>query len=778
MNSNLLYIPLKQSRPIDFGNELRQVITNNYFQPASSFDSDLNYLTQLRNNVTDIKDLQTNSNGKSESYLLEYFQILGPIQRKFSDDCVEFAWYDTLAYGPQGPFAYRSLKVEKLNSVFQLGCLYSQMAIVESRHTDLGLKKSCHNFQLSSGCFQYILDFLEKELSITNNPLFLQIPKNFQIETIRCLKYLMLAQAQEIIWQKAINNASMKDSVIARLSLQTSEYYSQALIYGDASDLIKLEWINHIKVKKFHFLAAAHLRASTIAADALQYGEQVAHLRVASSTIDQALKNKKYVNPLVLEDLSGLADVIKTRLRTAEKDNDLVYLKIVPPESDLKPIISVSMVKSVEPEQFNKNPHREIFKELLPYVIINVAQALRERQDDFIRTRFLEPIQSLNTIFTKFLNERGLPASIDSLQQPENIPDSIIHHSKEILNNGGYEFIDRSFQEIQNLKTECDHLLKECQNRIALDRTEDDMLRNKQGSVRWTRATTDEAASEIITKTSKMNQYLEQASKGDESIVQKYCNIKPILEVYSGGYDALTKYIPNSSYLKLPDNLLNIVIELRSCLSQGSAIETERQNFIQELEIKSRDNNILPKLIKEYNTHSIDAFNEDGDFQPQFFEPVYEKHIKIFNSDLQKLENSKEAQVKLEQEIGTINDRFRREFNHVRNASQEKRQSALQQLEHGFEKFLEIVTNLNEGSKFYMNFIEKGTNVLRECEEYLYKRRIESRDLELAINNSFQQQQQQQPIEIPPKKDEHEHLVSPRTSKPGIWNPNSDIKFS
>ena len=40
------------------------------------------------------------------------------------------------------------------------------------------------------------------------------------------------------------------------------------------------------------FLAAAHLRSSTIAADSFQYGEQVAHLRVASQAVDQALKSK------------------------------------------------------------------------------------------------------------------------------------------------------------------------------------------------------------------------------------------------------------------------------------------------------------------------------------------------------------------------------------------------------------------------------------------------------------------------------------------------------
>ncbi|RCK64118.1 pH-response regulator protein palA/RIM20 [Candida viswanathii] len=782
MNSNLLYIPLKQSRPIDLGHELKEVITKSYFQPPSAFESDLTFLTNLRNKVTGVTDIVEKTNNRdNEAILLEFFQVTSPIQSKFPDDCIEFAWYDTLAYGPRGPFPYRSFKIEKLNVVFQLGSLYSQMAILELRHTDLGLKKACQYYQLSSGCFEFIANNLNAELEADKNPVILQIPKSFQIETIQCLKFLMLAQAQETIWQKAINNATMKDSVISRLSFQTSEFYAQALVYGNSSDLIKLEWINHMKVKRFHFLAAAHFRSGTVAADAAQYGDQVAHLRAASVAVDQALKSKKYVNSLVLEDLQGLTDVIKTRLRTAEKDNDLVYLKIVPQQNELKPIVGVSMVKSLQPEQLtSKISEHQVFEDLLPYIIINVAQAMRERQDDYIITRFHQPIQSLNNMFTKFLNERGLPASIDSIQQPENIPDSIIQHSQEILKNGGLQFIEKSFKEIQSLNFECNHLLQECKTRINLDRNEDQMLRDRQGTARWSRASTDEAASELITKTEKMKQYLEQAKNGDGLVHNKYTDIKPILEVYSGGFESLSKYIPNSQYIALPESLSAVINELRDCLSQATTIETERRDFIHNLEIKSRDNNILPKLVEEYNSHRADVYNDQGDFKPNCFEPVYERHLKLFDSDLKYVTETKDSQVNLEHKIDAINNKFIREFNNVKNASQEKRQTKLQILEDGYEKFLQIVVNLNEGSKFYSDFIEKGTNVLRQCEEYLYKRRIESRDLELAINNSFQavpEDPKELHLEVPGTNENDHNLISPRTSKPGLWNPNSDIKF-
>lgn len=259
MNTNLLFIPLKQSSVLDLGDELRQVITNNYFQPASSFNSDLIYITQLRNQVAQIKNVndELGKTSQDDSILLEYLQVLNALQNKFSDDCVEFAWFDTLAYGPQGPYRYRSLKIEKLNVIYQIGSLYSQIAISELRHTDIGLKRACHYFQLSAGCFMFINNFLIETIKNKNDPLVLLIPLSMQLSTIQCLEYLMLAQAQETIWQKTINNNSMKDSVVARLSIQTSEYYSKALDFGNSSDLIKLEWINHMKVEKITFFGSS-----------------------------------------------------------------------------------------------------------------------------------------------------------------------------------------------------------------------------------------------------------------------------------------------------------------------------------------------------------------------------------------------------------------------------------------------------------------------------------------------------------------------------------------
>lgn len=795
MNTNLLYVPLRQSRPIDMGSELREVIRKDYFQTPSSFEPDLMRISNARNKIT----LLTNEtiSQKSEILLKEYYVYLLAVMKKFLDGCVEFGWYGTLTYGPSGPTKSRSLKVELWNIVFQLGSFYSQMALQESRFTDDGLKNACALFQQAAGCFEYICQLVKRETDQSSNSL--AIPRDFYGDTVLCLKFLMLAQAQETIWQKALGNTTLKDTVIARLSMLTSDLYGQALEYGNRSDYIKLEWINHIGVKKFHFKAAAYYRMSIVSQDSFEYGEQVALLRVASSSCDSALKYKKYVTQLVVEDLRGLNQTIKDVLRGAEKDNDLVYIKPVPVEKDLKPIAAVSMVKATVPSDLETpvETRKLLFNDLLPYIVIQVAQAFRERQDKYIYERFVEPIQALNNMLVKFITERGLPASIDALQQSENLPDSIIQHSQEILAFGGTDIIEDSITEINKLSMECQQLIDHCNGRLTLDAKEEDMMRQRHGREHWNHQTTEVAARALIERIEKMIQYLDQARDGDSCVLTKYYEIKPYLEIYCGGYKPLSEFIPNSDYSKVDKNMSNIITDLRNAVNQVSVLEEQRKRFLLQVELKAREHNILPSVIEEFKLKQNEMYDENGNVNERSFEVVYDKHIKLFSKEMKFMESTKSTQISLENDIDTLNSRFISDYNTRSSDSQVKRKEALQLLEAVYSKYLEVISNLSEGSKFYNDFLVKGNGVLSECEDYLNQRRLESRELELTISKLFRSGPSQHSHgydeELSPtsvhesremerlRKEVEEETratsVGAPITKPGIWSPDQGIKF-
>jgi len=748
MNTNLLGVPLRQCVALDLGSALREVIKRNYFQAPSSFETDLLLIGKLRNKVA---NLAQDSVGEDTIELLTlYYGYLLEIRKRFADDCVEFQWFTTIGYGPEGPARSYSLVVEQINVVFQLGVLYSILALRQSRQTVAGLKSACNYFQLSSGCFEHILD-LGKETP--------HVPHDLTGDTILFLQQLMLAQAQETVWQNAISNSSTstKDSVIARLSIQVSLYYDQAYKHGKASDLIKLEWINHVAVKKYHFKAAANYRMSLVNLQGFQYGNQVAYLRVASKDCEIASNFKRYVSKLVLEDLNGLSTTINETLRVAERDNDLVYLKIVPAEGDLKQIEGTSMVKSIPPSI----PEKRIFRDLLPYIIIQVAQAYRERQEKFVQDAIVFPIENMNKSITKFLTDRNLPASIDSLQQSENLPDSIIQHSQDINSRGGTHQIEVFLKELSSLSAKCEQLVDQCAELINLDREEEDML-VQRGSHR---TTTEEAASELITKINNMSNYLKQALAGDQQIVNNYYEIRQNLQIFCEGYLALRQTIPDSKLMRLDNYTTTLLNDLRSCVNEYASLESSRKQFLQKVDIKSRNNDIMPSIMEEYKRNHKVIF-DNGKFDDRAFEPIYDAHIAMFNSDLKFVSSLESTQREIERELDELNRRFTREITRPNDDSQMKRQDVLQTMELSYTRYVELMSNLSEGLKFYQDFLSKGTAVLRDCENYLYNRRVEGRQLEAQLNSSTGS-----------ARHSPNQIHSPEPNKPGLWDPSKQIRF-
>lgn len=121
----------------------------------------------------------------------------------------------------------------------------------------------------------------------------------------------------------------LKDGLIARLAMQVSDFYDQALSAGMKSVNIPSDWIHHINAKKLHFYSAAQYRKSIDAVSGpggSNYGEEVARLQEALRNVNKALERKNFLGRGVREDLQGLQSMLQRDSERAEKDNDLIYL--------------------------------------------------------------------------------------------------------------------------------------------------------------------------------------------------------------------------------------------------------------------------------------------------------------------------------------------------------------------------------------------------------------------------------------------------------------------
>lgn len=221
--------------------------------------------------------------------------------------------------------------------------------------------------------------------------------------TLQSLESLMLAQAQECFWQKAVKDG-LKDASIARLAAKVSDFYAEAGDYAIKSNAISTDWIHHMTAKHHHFAAAAQYRQSLDCLDKRKYGEEVARLRDSLTCVNEALKESRWINRVVLGDLNGLKSRVAEDLKRAEKDNDVIYLQPVPPKSELKSIDRASMVASKAPPQVTdaismlgeKGPlGQPLLVKLVPYAVHVAASIYSDRRDRLVNEKIVGELESM-----------------------------------------------------------------------------------------------------------------------------------------------------------------------------------------------------------------------------------------------------------------------------------------------------------------------------------------------------------------------------------------------
>jgi programmed cell death 6-interacting protein len=233
---------------------------------------------------------------------------------------------------------------------------------------------------------------------------------------------LMLAQAQECVWQKAAMD-QLRDGTIARLALKLSEFYDAACELASNSSIQTVypkSWLVHMQIKALHFNAAAQFRKSCECISQDKYGEEVARLQIASEYVKRAfdiVKVARWTTGSVLNDLKSLQQVIATNLARAEKDNDVIYLESIPSPASLPQIPKTQMVKAVAPVEIsdpvslmlnNENgggglPHPVIglplFQKLVPFAVHQAASVYVDRKERVIKEDIISKLEELTGVY-------------------------------------------------------------------------------------------------------------------------------------------------------------------------------------------------------------------------------------------------------------------------------------------------------------------------------------------------------------------------------------------
>lgn len=343
---------------------------------------------------------------------------------------------------------------------------------------------------------------------------------------LQTLINLMLAQAQECIWQRAAMD-QLRDGTIARLAIKIAEFYDAAYelaTHSSTQGVFPKPWLTHMQVKALHFNAAAQFRKSCECISQNKYGEEVARLRIANSLVKRAFDMIKsffsgtpMVSNTVVSDLRSLQQIIQTNLARAEKDNDVIYLETLPSESALPPIQKSEMVKPTPPAEIadpvaimlanerRGSPHPVIglplFQKLVPFAVHQAASvyvdrkervikediiarleeltAVYHRYDCYCYTFTLMTISSLIPVFFSSIQSLNLSTTLAGFEQTDGLPGHLQRQAAEVRQSGGSQALYDMWEKVQQASTKNLEVLEDAFNALDDEQESDESLRSR-----------------------------------------------------------------------------------------------------------------------------------------------------------------------------------------------------------------------------------------------------------------------------------------------------------
>ncbi|TID15571.1 gb [Venturia nashicola] len=790
--ANILFLPFRRSHNVSLADAIKTYINTKYDQHPDMFKHDLDTIDQLRNSAIHAVEAHVSGIKKLQAYAAQLVWLSG----KFPIDIgVEFPWYPALGYDITRPMSQNNIRFELANILWNLAAVYSQLAISSNRSTPDGLRAASNYFCQAAGVLSYLRTSIIPDLRSTP-------PEDMDIMTLECLEKLMLAEAQECFWQKAVKDG-LKDASIAKLAAKVSDYYAEGQDFGVQSEAVGSEWIHHMTAKHHHFAAAAQYRAACDCLEKRKYGEEVARLRDSLSCVAEALKEARYINKTVLGDLNGLKSRVQEDLKRAEKDNDMIYLIPEPPKSELKTLDRANMVSAKVPPQVSDamsslGDHGELgqplFTKLVPYAVHVAATIYEDRRARLVNNSIIDELEALNTKIAEVLRSLNLPGSLQALEKPLGLPPGLVSHAEEIRQQDGPNRLSKSIYETEKLKDNDRKIYQEGVDALRSERSGDDQARAKYGTERWTRPPANQVVPKLYQQIDEIDNYLKGAASSDATVIKKLKENETLIALLAGSDRDLEHYVPSSRRAQLTPAVDQAASKLRACLNDVSRLEKKRRQRVEALKAKMKQDDINPHLLREaarmereYPMQKIEAAQ---------FDDFFERRLAIFDSDRDMVTEEEREQHAMIKRLQDTNANFITA--RKGDSSTREREVALQRLENAYMKYKEIITNLDAGRKFYNDLAKIVTRFRDEAKTFAYQRRSEAGQIEAdftsamsALNLGKAQTLQQErdaeqqrpfyaaqaPTEVPltapqPKRS----AVAPPA--PGMWTPGMEIKFA
>lgn len=583
----------------------------------------------------------------------------------------------------------------------------------EGASNDTSLKNAIKHFQGAAGIF-LALKHTSCSTAGTNELTF-----DLQTEVLTLLQYVMLAQAQEAFFYKASND-QMKEMSIARIAAQCEEFYAevhkQILSINIANKNNIPEWIDIFVMKQHAYQGVAEYYQALVAQQKKEFGEQICRLTKAL----EYLKGAEGKVPIPLTNkFKEIINKATQSLEEVKRDNDFIYHVKIPEYKSLPTISKAVLAKSTDLPEMYFPGETDLFQNLLPFGVHQSIQKLDQQRQEVVNGEIAtlrEQTQTLNAVLASL----NLPAAIEDVKGVE-VPKSLTEKAQGIQQKGGIDELERLINELPELLTRNKEILDEIERALQAEEESDNTLKSQFGE-KWKRTPSKQLN---VTWQGHINKYrsiLQNAVEADNKVKLKYnSNAEKMRLLSNSSGSALADAIPSnqSSGAKVDESA---IAKLRQLMAQVDALKSERETL--ESSFKNVEfEEMKAKFMKSLSLHT--DVNETS---------LSTETIGQYFGDLQKKSReSQQKQEKLVEEIRTANEKFVA----TRGGTGNKREQFLKELASAYDAYIELHSNLNEGTKFYNDLTQLLVNLQVKVDDFCFARKAEREELVKDLQNEI-----------------------------------------
>lgn len=727
---NHLSIPIKKTYPASIRTSARDYILAHTEDHPDAYRTDIAQWEALRTACTNPTVRTT-----SIDPFLKYNAQLGFVLAKLPSDInLEIAYAHAFSTPSSIPVALRSLAFERAAVLFNLAALYSQLAIAEDRSSQDGLKRASTYYQHAAGTLAYLNSSALPKLNLP--PDIEETPTDLTEPFVKSLMSLMLAQAQECAWQRAIAD-HYKNGLIAKLAAGVASQYTASLeairsAPTDVSSSLPSTWTTHIETKQRHFRAAAQYRKSIDELEANRYGVELRRLMDAEAEAKKgySVAKRSSIAPAVVQDIKSLLDVVQKDLTRAQRDNDLIYHQDIPASTAIDPIQEVVMLKSIIPQGLS-NPRSVIgsdgvfFEDMLGWGTREAVKIYDNNKQTLVKERIVEVAQELDDEADRILRSLNLPASLEALERPIGLPPSLLQKAEEVRLEQGPDKIEAYFDDIQRLARRAMEVLDEAMDILDNEASEDEAARKE---IPMSRPLSHEANCELVAKQQRYRSILLEAAQSDDAVRQKWEDSEAAIANLTLDEDDLESLVPSSTIsiggkgTTASSQTQLHARALRGLLELLDEMRHDRRQLVARTQRLADVDNIKSSIIA-----AASNFECSAELTPAMFVDVSDGELAKYHKFIQGLAESQKKQEGLLETIKSTNEQFlssRKEDPRVKG-----REIVLHNLDMAHAKYREITRNLDEGRKFYNDMTNILTRFKDACRLWCNQRSQEAQSL-------------------------------------------------